>query len=87
MLIVIGKIMSKQATSLPFLILSYQRTSYPGRLTSFNSAIPIIVFLVFLAMHFNSSIFGSKLFIFILRKCKPLWLNGSQILVFTARDI
>ena len=40
MLIVIGKIMSKQATSLPFIILSYQRTSYSGRLTSFNSAIP-----------------------------------------------
>ena len=54
---------------------------------SFYSVIPIIVARVLLAMHFNSSIFRSKLFILIWRKCKPFLLSGSQILVFTAGDI
>ena len=60
----------QQATPPPFLFLSHRRISYPGRLTSisgtvrssFDSVIPIIA-LALLAMRFNSSIFGSKLFI------------------------
>ena len=58
-----------QATPSPFLLLSHQKISYPGKLTSrsgtvwssFDSVIPIIAALVLLAMHFNSWISVSKL--------------------------
>ena len=62
----------QQSILLPFLVLSPQRILYPGMLTSrsgtvwssFDFVIPITVALVLLALHFNSSIFVSKLFIF-----------------------
>ena len=48
-----------QATSTPFLFMSHQRISYPGRLNSRSGTIwssfviPTIVALVLLAMHLN----------------------------------
>ena len=81
-----------QVTPPPFLFLSHRIILYPGTFTyelvaagsSFDSVIPIMAALVLLAMDPISSLYESKLFMVICRRCKPLiaWFGYGKVYVW-----